>query len=136
MLILEQVDEKDYKFLYELLKERDPIVNISHQQMPSWDEHVKFNKSRPYKYDFIIKEEKRKIGRVYITSRNEIGIFVKKALRSKGYGAAILGMILDRLKDKAVYANIAPHNKKSQKFFEKFGFKLIQYTYCYRKSQE
>lgn len=135
LLTLKRVDEKDYRFLYGLLKERDRIVNISHRQMPSWDEHVKFNRSKPYKYDFIIKDGKRRVGRVYITSRNEIGIFIKKIFQSRGYGAAVLGMVLNKLKGRAVYANVAPSNKKSQKFFEKFGFKLIQYTYCRRKSE-
>ena len=134
MLTLEKVNKKDYKFLYGLLKERDPIANISHQKMPSWNEHVRFNNSKPYKYDFVIKDGKRKIGRVYITSRNEIGIFIKNNFRSKRYGMTVLGVILDKLKDETVYANIAPYNKKSQKFFKKFGFKLIQYTYRYKKA--
>jgi len=135
LLRLEKVNKKDYKFLYELLKERDPIANISHQKMPSWDEHVKFNNSRPYKHDFVIKNGKSKLGRVYVTSRNEIGIFIKNIFRSKGYGTAVLGMILDKLKNETVYANIAPYNKKSQNYFKKFGFRLIQYTYRYKKAQ-
>ncbi len=129
MLILKQVNEKDYKFLYELLKEKEAIANISHQQMPTWPEHVRFNKSKPYKCDFVIKDGRKGIGRIYITLQNEIGISIRKCFQSKGYGAIALRMILDKFRGDTLYANIAPGNKKSQNFFKKFGFKLIQYTY-------
>ena len=32
------VRDSDSKFLFELLKERDPRANISHKKMPSYDE--------------------------------------------------------------------------------------------------
>ena len=42
------------RFLYELLAERDPIANISHKKMPSWQEHWKFIASEPYKFWGIV----------------------------------------------------------------------------------
>ena len=129
MLILKQVQDEDYRFLYKLLEEKESVTNISHQQMPTWGEHVKFNKSKPYKYDFVIKDGRKKTGRIYVTRQNEIGIHIKKCFQSKRYGTAALRMILDKLNGNTLYANIAPSNKKSQNFFKKFGFKLIQYTY-------
>ena len=41
-------------FLYELLAERDPVANISHREMPTFDQHRKFVDSRPYKAWYLI----------------------------------------------------------------------------------
>ena len=128
-LEIKPVTEKDYLFLYHLLSERSPIENISHKNMPTWREHVKFNKSSPYKEDYIIWNGNERVGRVYISRNDEVGIFITKAYRGFGYGTKILKQIL---KNGGTYlANIAPKNKRSQKFFEGLGFKLVQYTYKY-----
>ena len=47
-LKFKEINKSDLKFLYQHLKERDPKENISHQQMPTYTEHVKFVLSSPY----------------------------------------------------------------------------------------
>ena len=37
-----EVDKSDIKFLYQHLKERDPITRISHKKMPTYAQHKKF----------------------------------------------------------------------------------------------
>ena len=37
---LKAVSKSDYRFLYNLLKERDSKVNISHKKMPTYNEHL------------------------------------------------------------------------------------------------
>ena len=49
-----KVQNSDYEFLYELLKKRDPRTNISHRAMPTYQNHVKFIKSKPYKDESIV----------------------------------------------------------------------------------
>ena len=79
-----QVEIEDAEFLLELLTEREGHVNISHKSTPSWEEHVNFIKSKPYDHWDIIFYDNEKIGNIYLTDREEIGIFILKKFQSKG----------------------------------------------------
>lgn len=128
-ITLKKVDSSDYKFLYELLKKRNSIVNISHKKMPTYAEHIKFIKSKPYASWYIIKYRNVKIGSIYLTKHNEIGIHIKKDYRRLGFGKYAMDLLIKKNPRGRFLANINPKNKKSIKFFTKQGFKLIQYTY-------
>ena len=75
-LCFQLVDDSDLRFLFNLLKERDPNTNISHKKMPTFTEHEQFVKSKPYSYWYIIKLSRKKIGTIYLSKNNEIGIFI------------------------------------------------------------
>ena len=60
-LKLREIKDSDFTFLYKLLKERDSKENISHKEMPSYKEHIKFVKSRPYQKWYIIEKNRKKI---------------------------------------------------------------------------
>lgn len=126
---LKTVSKSDCQFLYDLLKERDPIVNISHKKMPSYEKHVKFVMSKPYSKWYIIKYKNQKTGSIYLTNQNEIGIFMKKEMQHKGIGKKALQLLMKCNSRSRYLANISPKNSKSIKFFEENGFRLIQYTY-------
>jgi len=128
-LKLKPVSKVDYEFLYELLSEREEYTNISHKEMPTYNHHVKFVKSKPYSKWYIIVIEDQKIGSVYITKINEIGIFLKKEYRNKKLGNKVLKLIMEKNPKERYLANINPKNKKSIQFFKNNGFNLIQYTY-------
>lgn len=121
----------DAQFLYELLKERTPDICISHQRMPTFDEHVAFVKSSPYKYWFIIwDDELKEMGSIYLTRQDEIGLFLKKEHQGKGYGKRVLHLLLNWPDAPTTFlVNINPKNKRSIEFFKKVGFKHIQNTY-------
>jgi len=125
----------DTKFLFDLLKERDSYANISHKKMPTFASHVKFLESKPYKKWYIISikeninEDKKKIGSIYISKNDEIGIFVLKKYQSKNIGKFALCELMKQNKQKRYLANVSPKNKKSIQFFKNNGFKLIQYTF-------
>ena len=123
------IEETDYKFLYELLLQRKKIVNISHKKMPTYEEHVKFIESEPYSKWYIIQIDDKKIGSIYLTKENEIGIFLKESIQRRGIGSNALNELIDINPGLRYLANINPKNEKSIKFFKKSGFKLIQYTY-------
>jgi len=72
---LKSVDKIDHEFLYDLLKHRDPNVNISHKKMPSFKEHVKFVKSKPYSKWYIIKQNNEKVGSIYLSKQKKIKLF-------------------------------------------------------------
>lgn len=133
--ILRPVKESDCLFLYELLKERDPRVNISHKKMPNFAQHVKFVLSKPYAKWYVIVECKKNTGSIYLTKDNEIGIFLKKDLQCKGIGFNALKLLMEKNPRDRYLANVNPKNKKSIQFFKNNEFKLIQHTYELEKSQ-
>lgn len=128
-IILKSVTENDYEFLYKLLSERNPSVNISHKKMPTYKQHIKFVKSNPYSKWYIVYHNKQKIGSAYLTKINEIGIFLTKEFQEMKIGNKVLAIIMQLNPRKKYLANINPSNKKSIEFFKKNQFHLIQYTF-------
>lgn len=126
---LRPVSKMDYKFLYRLLKERDPHANISHKKMPAYKDHLKFVKSKPYSKWYVIEYKKDSIGTIYLSRQNEIGIFLKKGKQGKGIGQKAMKLLIQYNPRPRFLANVSPRNTKSMKFFEHNGFRLIQYTY-------
>ncbi len=126
---LRNTNQSDFRFLYNLLKERKPNANISHKKMPTYYEHVKFVKSKPYTKWNIIECGKQKVGSIYLSKNNEIGIFLKKQFQSNNVAQESLWLFIKLNPRKRYLANINPKNLISQKFFKKNGFNLIQYTY-------
>ena len=126
---LKSVTNSDVKFLFDLLKERDPSVNISHRKMPTYNQHTKFIKSKPYSKWYIILKSKQKIGSIYLSKNNEIGIFISKKYQKKNVGNYAINELMKKNPRKRFLANVNPKNKKSMEFFKKNNFKLIQYTF-------
>ena len=125
---LKSVTISDAKFLFNLLKERDPRANISHKKMPTYNEHVKFIKSKPYSKWYIIFKSNQKIDLIYLSKNNEIGIFLKKSYQGMNIGNFALNELMKKNPRSHYLANLNPKNKKSLTFFKKNNFKLIQYT--------
>ena len=130
------VSNSDYRFLYNLLKDRDPKANISHRRMPSYNEHVKFVNSKPYSKWYIIEYDRIKAGSIYLTHNNEIGIFIRKDLQGKNIGKSALSLLMREEPKKKYLANVNPKNCKSVEFFKKNGFKLIQQTYEFQNTND
>ena len=126
---LKSVTNSDVKFLFDLLKERDPRVNISHRKMPTYNQHTKFIKSKPYSKWYIILKSKQKIGSIYLSKNDEIGIFLSKKFQGKNVGNSELNELMKKNPRKRFLANVNPKNKKSISFFKNNNFKLIQYTF-------
>lgn len=133
------VNEAILKFLYDLLQEREDHVSISHKTMPSWDDHVNFVCSMPYRYWWIIfgeippidgmRQVPRNVGAAYLSKQNEIGIFIKKEYQGKGYGKEAIKRIVEMFPGQRLLANISPANERSHKLFQELGFSPIQTTY-------
>ena len=126
---LKPVSKSDYRFLYDLLMERNPRANISHKKMPTYNEHVSFVSAKPYSKWYVILYRVNKAGSIYLTSQNEIGIFIKKSFQNKQIGNIALRKLIQKNPKKRYLANVNPKNKKSIRFFKNSGFKLIQYTF-------
>ena len=126
---LKPVSKSDYRFLYDLLMERNPRANISHKKMPVYNKHVSFVSAKPYSKWYVIFYGVNKAGSIYLTSQNEIGIFIKKSFQNKQIGNIALRKLIQKNPKKRYLANVNPKNKKSICFFKNNGFKLIQYTF-------
>ena len=126
---LKPVTKNDALFLYDLLKTRDPVANISHKKMPSYDEHTNFILSNPYTIWYIIEYEGKKIGSVYLSKQDEIGIsLVDNSLYNK-IGKSIIKLLIKNNPRKRYLAKVSPQNKKLQNFFVNNGFRGLEYTY-------
>ena len=126
---LKPVSEDDAEFLYNSLKEREGRVNISHKLLPTWEEHIEFVKNYDYIVGDIIIVNEEKIGNIYLTQLNEIGIFILKKFHDVGYGSEALKMFMEKNGKRRYLANINPTNYKSIQFFGKHGFSHFQNTY-------
>jgi len=128
-MVLKPVTIDDAKFLFDLLKQREGIVNISHKSLPTWEEHVEYIKNNTYQSWDIIWVDNVRIGNIYLTDRDEIGIFLDKEFQSNGYGSIAINEFMKKNGKKRYLANINPTNYKSIQFFGKHGFIHIQNTY-------
>ena len=122
---LKKIEDKDFIFLYELLRERDPIYNISHKKMPSYDEHEEFIKTKPYANWYIIFLNEKKIGAGYLSFYDEIGIsflpdYDNEVIRKKS-----LIELVDKNPRKKYFANVNPKNQKYKEFLKEQGFELF-----------
>ena len=123
------INENDYKFLYDLLSERKSITFISHKKMPTYEEHVTFVKSEPYSKWYIIQIDDEKVGSIYLTKQNEIGIhFLTEYEESKRFQNVIKEFISKEPRDR-FFMNISPRNEQYINFARELGFHLIQHTY-------
>jgi len=127
---LRPITDSDASFLYILLIEREPEMNISHTQMPTWLEHRKFINNHPYfAWYVLITSTGAKAGSIYLTFNDEIGIQLLKKYQGNGLGQQAVMELMYKNPRKQYFANINPKNKKSQKFFRMFKFHCVQWTY-------
>ena len=128
-IILKEVRKSDCLFLYELLTARKPNVNISHKKLPTYVKHVKFVMSKPYSKWYIIYRATAKIGSVYITKQDEIGIHFKEKNITNKIRSKVLKMIIRKNPRNRYLMNINPRNTSLRNFLKNEGFELIQHTY-------
>ena len=128
-IVLNKIKKEDYVFLHNLLAQRNSIVNISHKRIPTWEEHVRFVKSKPYSKWYIIYNKDEKIGSIYLSKQSEIGIhLLKKYEKESIHLESIKKLMLLNSKIK-FRANVSPKNKNYIMLFEKLGFEMVQHTY-------
>lgn len=117
-----------WRLPFDLLLEREPEQNISHREMPAWEEHVAYMRARPHPHWYWFADD-HPAGCVYLSDQREIGIGVLRASRGKGLGRAAVEEIM-RLHPGRFLANINPRNYRSAGLFHSLGFELLQVTYA------
>ena len=119
--------KKHFEKLYEILKSRKH--NISHNEMPNYEEHLKFCENNPYRYWFIIFKNKLAIGAFYLTNDNCVGLnLINDDVQVY---KAVLNYIFTNIKPlpsvpsvvpKNFYCNIPPSNKSLNFILSPFSF--------------
>ena len=130
---LSQVTKNDMLFLYELLKNKNPNSNISHKKMPSYYEHVKFVMSKPYTSWYIIECDKKNVGSIYLSKRDEIGISINNDFEYDQIAKMALKLLMKINPRKRYRVNVSPKNIRLQEFFLKSGFTGFEYVYEMKK---
>jgi len=115
-------------FLYDLLAERDETTNISHISMPGRPTHVDFVLGRPYKDWWLLVDDGVRVGAMYLSKANEVGLFLLRRYRGKGRGPRAVVRLQQR-SNAPLFANINPRNYPSIGMFEMLNFTHIQNTY-------
>lgn len=128
MWIFRDIDPDDYYHLYEILKERDPAINISHRELPTYEQHCEFWRKKPYMWSQAIVSMDDFIGYVYLTDRKELGVHIKKEFQQKGIGTEVIKKVLKKFTGD-ILINIAPSNSVALKIASKLNFEKIQFTF-------
>jgi len=117
------------QLLWNLLQEREPEANISHKEMPSWEQHSRFVERRPYADWCFIEDGHHILGAVYLTKSNEIGVHIFREHQSNGVGPWAVEAIMLKHGKRKYLANVSPKNLRSANMFCKLGFNMVQATY-------
>src|SRR3972149_10260153 len=115
--------------LYDLLKERTPEQSISHKELPSFTDHVKFVNSRPYQAWYFIQAGDMYVGACYLTRQREVGGFIFNDFAGHKYGLNSIKLLMEQHPGKLL-ANVNPKNEPSIKLWGSLDFKHIQNTYA------
>ena len=140
-LIKVQADMEHIKILYNLLKYRKSITNISHNKVPNLKKHKSFVLSKPYRKWFLIENKKIILGSVYISKINTIGIHFFKV--NKSILKEVLLFIFKEFKPlkkipsvrtSHYVINISSKNQEYANIIKKIGGNKIQETYIFDNS--
>ena len=126
--------------LYDLLAERPKHAQISHRKMPTKQEHDRFVRTWRRRYrafyfigvPFIDGSCHIRVGAIYLTHLNEIGIAIFAEYQGCGYGSSAVKTLIKKhnplpaipgQRVAKFIANVNPMNMASIGMFRKLGFK-------------
>jgi len=127
---------------YQLLIERPPEANITHQRFVGLSDHEDFFDHHPYRHWFLLMthrndpEQEVCVGSLYITPDDEIGIFILQEHQRRGHAREALLQAITHHKPQhgdRFKANINPRNQASIDLFKSIGSFHIQNTYALPK---
>ena len=85
--------------------------------------------SKPYTNWYIIKKNGKKVGSIYLSKRDEIGVSILDSFEFDEITKSSFKLLMELNPRKRYLANVSPKNKISQKFLEKNGFVGLEYVY-------
>ena len=129
-------DDNQIRVLYNLLETRK--YNISHREIPSYDEHTLFVKAEPYRAWYIILYREKPIGSVYLTEDNSVGLNIEEE-QIEQVLSGVMNFIRERhkpnpglksLRCDRFSVNVSPSNKTLISAMEKSGAEVIQICFA------
>ena len=129
-----KVSLNDIDALYDLLRKR--VFSISHDLMPSKENHRKFVEEAPYKHWYLIYENEELCGSFYIKRDNSVGLNLVRQ-RTLILEKTIRFIKSSFLPEKSIpseipshfYLNVAHSNKRLSEMLIKLGYNPIQISY-------
>jgi len=124
--------------LYALLQERPRSSWISHQRMPSFEQHCDFVRSSPFRYWYLIEEGGEIVGEIQATQNNELGVSVFQSQQRKYIATRAIRLFCEThtplpaipaVRVAAWLAHVAPGAEGSHGLFEALGGRPVQVTY-------
>ena len=125
---LKEVTEGNAEFLYEMLKERNPTINVTHKKLPLFNKHLEFIKSKPYDAWYIIEIKSKPVGHIYIDNESRIGWFIKKEFKGFGFVIPAFDELKTLHKRKNYLGKVNPNNFEAQNLLTKLKF-VLKNTY-------
>ena len=137
MINFKKVNPKDklhIKLLFEILKKRE--YSISNKKLITFEKHIIFVKSHPYRNWFLIYQDKDLIGSIYTTFENFLGINL--IMHNKTLYKEIIIKIKSRIKplkpkssvrNKNFSINVPPKNFILQEALVELKASFVQKTY-------
>ena len=90
---------------------------------------MKFVMSKPYTNWYIVEYNKKTVGSIYLSKRDEIGISINNDSEYDLIAKLSLKLLVKLNPRKRYLANVSPNNKKLQEFLLKNGFAILQNVY-------
>jgi len=121
-------------YLYTSLEKR--THNVSHRQMPSYDEHKVFVNNHPYRTWMLVKMSKDIIGNFYLQKDNSIGVHLDEG-KFEFFSQTIDAILrkwkplegIKSIRNQNFVFNVAYGNNDLVKELENIGAQKIQSTY-------
>lgn len=135
-IVFEEVDgsENQLKILFDLLKKRE--FKISHEKMPSFENHKNFVLNNPYSKWFIIYNNDNEFGTFYIKQDNSIGLNLianKKEVVKKTLEFIDINFEPNKSKASEIpsyfYFNLSILNSELRNIFQEMGKEPFQISY-------
>ena len=133
-ILFELVRPSDADILYELLSSRR--YQISHESMPSKEEHAQFIQSSPYLQWFLVKENNSVVGSFYVKDDNSVGINLITPSKR------LVGKIIEYVKNniqiaeavksqipRFFFINVAEANQELKQILNELGCSPVQTAY-------
>ena len=122
LIIIKKVDDDDIEFLYDILKERNSKINVKHNELPTFEQHTSFVKSKPYDEWYIIMAETKKVGHIHLYNDDAIGWFVKNEYKRMGFVIPAFNELKRIHKRKKYLGRVNPMNSEAINLLLKLKF--------------
>ncbi|QDV09627.1 hypothetical protein Poly30_51850 [Planctomycetes bacterium Poly30] len=120
----------DYRFLYRLLEERyakanSNIPGMARQELPTFEEHVRYLDSTPFDRIEIVVASGRDVGLMYLTAERVGGCFILDEFAGRGLALAACFTFFSN-ETYPIIAHFNSRNRAGYKTADRLGWTLVR----------